>query len=69
MFLKETAISVGAGAVAGESNWGGDNNTIENTVDLQRIEHRWLVYHGYFELVFGSLEHSIATDSIIFAII
>ena len=40
------------------------------TVELQWLEHRWLVYHFYFELVLGSLgKHSIATDSIIFGII
>ena len=27
-----------------------------DTVELQWLEHLWLVYHGYFELVLGSLE-------------
>ena len=41
-----------------------------NTVELQWVEHRWLVYHGYFELVLGSLgKHSIAADVILFGII
>ena len=26
-----------------------------NTVELQRLEHQWLVYHGCFELVLESL--------------
>ena len=29
---------------------------VQITVELQWLEHRWLVYHGYFELVFESLE-------------
>ena len=37
------------------------------TVELQWLEHRWLVYHGYFEFVFESLGHiPIAADTIIF---
>ena len=35
-----------------------------NTVDLQWLEHWWLVYHGYFELVFEFLgKYPIAADS------
>ena len=41
-----------------------------NTVELQWLEHRWLVYHGYFELVLESLgKNPIAADNIIFGII
>ena len=41
-----------------------------NTVELQWLEHRWLVYHGYFELVLESLgKNPIAADIIIFGII
>ena len=41
-----------------------------NTVELQWLEHRWLVYHGYFELVLESLGKTpIAADIIIFGII
>ena len=37
------------------------------TVELQWLEHRWLVYHGFFELVFESLgKNPIAADIIIF---
>ena len=40
------------------------------TVELQWLEHRWLVYHGYFELVFESLgKNPIAADISIFWII
>ena len=28
-----------------------------NTVELQWLEHRWLVYHGLFELIFDSLRN------------
>ena len=31
------------------------NCKILNTVELQWLEHRWLVYHGCFELVLESL--------------
>ena len=41
-----------------------------STVELQWLEHRWLVYHGYFELVLESLgKNPIAADIIIFGII
>ena len=42
-----------------------------NTVELQWLEHRSLVYHGYFELVLESLgkKSMIAADIIIFGII
>ena len=37
------------------------------TVELQWLEHRWLVYKGYFELVFESLgKYPIAADISIF---
>ena len=40
------------------------------TVELQWLEHRWLVYHGFFELVLESLgKNPIAADIIIFGII
>ena len=40
------------------------------TVELQWLEHRWLVYHGYFELVLESMgKNPIAADIIIFGII
>ena len=40
------------------------------TVKLQWLEHRWLVYHGYFELVLESLgKNYIAANIIIFGII
>ena len=43
---------------------------IENTVELQWLEHRRIVYHGCFELVLESLgKNSIAADIIIFGII
>ena len=33
------------------------------TVELQWLEHRWLVYHGYFEHVLESLtNNTIAAD-------
>ena len=39
------------------------------TVKLQWLDHRWLVYHGYFELLFGSIGTSpIAADIITFGI-
>ena len=42
---------------------------IQNTVELQWLEHRWLVYHGYFELDLESLgKHPIAADIIILGI-
>ena len=28
---------------------------IRDTVELRRLEHRWLVYHGLFEVIFESL--------------
>ena len=41
-----------------------------STVELQWLEHRWLVYYGCFELVLESLgKHPIAADIIIFGII
>ena len=41
-----------------------------NTVEFHWLEHRWLVYHGYFELVLESLgKNPIAADIIIFGII
>ena len=40
------------------------------TVELQWLEHRWVVYHGYFELVLESLgKNPITADIIIFGII
>ena len=43
---------------------------IDPTVELQWLEHRWLVYHGYFELVLESQgKNPIAEDIIIFGII
>ena len=43
---------------------------VMNTARLQWLEHRWLVYHGYFELVLESLgKNPIAADIIIFGII
>ena len=30
------------------------DNNFGSTVELQRLEHRWLVYHGCFELIFES---------------
>ena len=33
------------------------------TVELQWLEHQWLIYHGYFELVLESLgKNPIAAD-------
>ena len=41
-----------------------------NTIDFQWLEHRWIVYHGYFELVLESLtKNPIAADIIVFEII
>ena len=41
-----------------------------STVELQWIEHRWLVYHGYFEIVLESLgKYPIAANIVIFGII
>ena len=41
-----------------------------NTVELQWLEHRWLVYHGHSELVLKSLGNNpIAADIIMFEII
>ena len=41
-----------------------------NTVELQWLEHRWLIYHGYFELALESLgKNHKAADMIIFGII
>ena len=43
---------------------------IRSTVELQWLDHRWLVYRGYFELVLVSLgKNPIAADMIIFEII
>ena len=40
------------------------------TVELQWLEHRWLVYHGYLEPVLKFLgKNPIAADNIIFGII
>ena len=33
----------------------GHSNHSRNTVELQWLEHRWLVYHGLFDLIFESL--------------
>ena len=39
-------------------------------VELQWLEHRWLVYHGYFKLVLESQgKNPIAVDIIMFGII
>ena len=32
-----------------------ENDVAKDTVELQWLEHRWLVYHGCFELVLESL--------------
>ena len=46
------------------------NKVAQATVELQWLEHRWLVYHGFFELVLDSLgKNLIASDIIIFRII
>ena len=37
----------------------------QRTVELQWLKHRWLVYHGYFELVLVSLETFPITGDII----
>ena len=38
------------------------------TVELQWLEHRWLVYHGYFELILKSPgKNPLAADIIIFS--
>ena len=43
---------------------------VECTAELQWLKHRWLVYHGHFQLVLESLgNHPIAADIIIFGII
>ena len=40
------------------------------TVELQWLEHQWLVYHAYLEFVLESLgKHPIAADLLIFGII
>ena len=40
-----------------------------NTVKPQWLEHRWLVYHGYFELVLESIgKNPIDADIIIYKI-
>ena len=45
-------------------------NLFQITVELQWLEHRWLVYHGYFELVLESLgKYPIAADIIILGLI
>ena len=42
----------------------------QDTVELQWLEHGWLVYHVYFELDFESIgKNSIDADIIIFGII
>ena len=35
-----------------------------NTVELQQLEHRWLIYHGQFELDFESLQSSSDSNKI-----
>ena len=64
-FLLESPLS--------DTNWCHSvqfNRKNTNTVELQWLEHRWLVYHGYFELNIESLgKISIAADTIIFGII
>ena len=44
-----------------------------NSVELQWLEHGWLLYHGYFELVLKSLtkkkKKTKAADIIVFGII
>ena len=44
---------------------------IKHTVDYERLEHQWLVYHGYFELILESLGKNtmIAADIILLGII
>ena len=46
-----------------QSNQRSLNDLIrnKNTVELQWLEHRWLGYHGLFELIFESLR--ILSDS------
>ena len=40
-----------------QSGWGVEGPTSkQTTVDLQWLEHWWLVYHGCFEHVLGSVE-------------
>ena len=34
---------------------GGGKPSYVNTVELQWLENRWLIYHGYFELVLESI--------------
>ena len=41
-------------SVEGEPLGGGKLSYV-NTVELQWLEHRWLIYFGYFGLVLGSL--------------
>ena len=36
-----------------------DINRADSTVELQWLEHGWLVYHGYFEHVIESLTQKI----------
>ena len=39
------------------------NKTMDDIVELQWLEHRWLVYHGCFELVLESLgKNPLAAD-------
>ena len=41
-----------------------------HTVELQWLEHWWLVYHGYFELVLESLrKNPLGADIIVFVIV
>ena len=52
-----------------EYNNNNDRCT-ESTVELQWLEHGWLVYHGFFKLVLESLgKNPIAADIIILGII
>ena len=45
-------------------------NLFQCTVELQWLEHRWLVYHGYFELVLEFLgKNPIAADIIAYGMI
>ena len=44
-------------------------NSDISTVELQCLKHRWLVYHGYFELVIDSLTKNPIAADIVFGII
>ena len=39
------------------STTGSCPTMIQSTVELQWLEHRWLVYHGLFELIFETLRN------------